>query len=102
MPSKHGAIPLLRFATDALEHLGLDGAPEHADIDNPLTSKEGWAQFVAEAAVPPGSLSPAALQQLALTERERHEARREEYHAQLVVVSTPAIRRIAAAGRAEG
>jgi hypothetical protein len=73
--------------------------PDHAEADHPLTSKEGWAQFVGEAITPPELLTPAALQRLSPVEREHYDQRREEYHAQLVVVSTPAIRHIAAAGR---
>ena len=72
---------------------------EHAESDNPLTSKEGWATFVQDAVTPPDLLPPAALQKLTMTERERYDAAREEYHAQLVIVSTPTIRHVAATGR---
>jgi len=66
---------------------------------HPLTSKEGWASFAAEAVAPPVLLPPAALQKLTSTERAGYDAVREDYHAKLVIVSTPVIRHVAATGR---
>lgn len=72
---------------------------EPDDVHHPLTTKEGWAAFVAKAVAPPVLLPPAALQQLTETERRDYDAAREDYHAQLVIVSTPTIRHVAATGR---
>jgi hypothetical protein len=66
---------------------------------HPLTSKEGWAAFVAEAVAPPMLIPPAALQKLTGAERADYDAAREDYHAKLVIVSTPTIRHVAATGR---
>jgi hypothetical protein len=73
--------------------------PDPVEPDHPLTSKEGWAGFVAEAVQAPTLLAPAALQKLNPAQRIADDADREEYHARLVIVSTPAIRHIAATGR---
>jgi hypothetical protein len=64
-----------------------------------LTSKEGWAVFVSEVPCPPVVLPPAALQRLTEVERVDYDAARQDYHAQLMVVSTPTIRHVAATGR---
>jgi len=66
---------------------------------HPLTSKEGWAAFIAEAVAPPVLLPPAALQKLTGAERADYDAAREDYHAKLVIVSTPTIRHVTATGR---
>ena len=73
--------------------------PDPVEPDHPLTSKEGWAAFVAEAVQPPTLMAAAALQKLTPTQRTDYDAGREEYHARLVIVSTPTIRHIAATGR---
>lgn len=78
-----------------MSHLaGLD------DVGLPLTTKEGWAAFVGEVVAPPVVLAPAALQRLTEAERRDYDAAREDYHAQLVIVSTPTIRHVTTTGRA--
>lgn len=72
---------------------------EPEEVDYPLTMKEGWAAFVAETVAPPVILPPAALQRLPEPERADYDQAREDYHAQLVIVSTPTIRHVAATGR---
>src|SRR5258706_4062097 len=69
------------------------------DVDHRLTSKEGWARFVTEIVEPPTMLSPSALQHLSAAERAEYDTVRENYHARLVIVSTPTIRHVAATGR---
>ncbi|MEN1891198.1 hypothetical protein [Streptomyces mirabilis] len=61
---------------------------EPEEVDYPLTTKEGWAAFVAETVAPPVVLPPAALQRLPESERAEYDRAREDYHAQLVMVST--------------
>jgi hypothetical protein len=78
---------------------GLADATAAGLARHPLTSKEGWAAFVAEAVAPPVLMPPAALQKLAGAERAGYDAAREDYHARLVIVSTPTIRHVAATGR---
>jgi hypothetical protein len=73
--------------------------PEPWQADHPLTSKEGWAAFTQQVIAPPVLLSPAAQQKLTPAERGDYDRAREDYHAQLVIVSTPTIRHVAAAGR---
>ncbi|MFI1702723.1 hypothetical protein ACH419_43475 [Streptomyces bobili] len=65
--------------------------PEPPEVDYPLTTKEGWAAFVNEIPAPPLMLPPAVLQRLTETERTDHDTAREDYHAQLVIVSTPTV-----------
>jgi hypothetical protein len=69
------------------------------DIHHPLTSKEGWSRFVDQAVTVPTLLPPAALQRLSVEERTAYDSAREDYHAHLVIVSTPTIRHVAATGR---
>ncbi len=73
--------------------------PEPRQADHPLTSKEGWAAFTQQVIAPPALLPPAAQQKLTPAERGDYDRAREDYHAQLVIVSTPTIRHVAAAGR---
>ncbi|MGW1658396.1 AAA family ATPase [Streptomyces atratus] len=73
--------------------------PQPEEADHPLTTKEGWSAFVNEMPAPPVVLPPAALQRLTEAERADYDAAREDYHAQLVIVSTPTIRHVAATGR---
>ncbi|MDH6438908.1 hypothetical protein M2158_007449 [Streptomyces sp. SAI-144] len=42
---------------------------EPEEVDYPLTTKEGWAAFVAETIAPPVRLPPSALQRLPESER---------------------------------
>ncbi|GAA3801677.1 TniB family NTP-binding protein [Streptomyces chiangmaiensis] len=72
---------------------------EPEEVDHPLTTKEGWIAFVAETTTAPAVLAPAALQRLTEPERTAYDQAREDYHAQLVIVSTPTIRHVAATGR---
>ncbi|MFJ9845864.1 TniB family NTP-binding protein [Kitasatospora sp. NPDC101155] len=67
--------------------------------EHPLTTKEGWSAFVQESIAPPVALPPAVLQRLSEPERADYDQAREDYHAQLVIVSTPTIRHVAATGR---
>lgn len=69
------------------------------DVHHPLTTKEGWTRFVQDVTVTPTLLSPAALQQLGTGQRADYDRMREDYHARLVIVSTPSIRHIATTGR---
>jgi len=69
------------------------------EVRHPLTTKEGWAGFVAEAVTPPVVPAPARLQQLGQAERAGYDNAREDYHSRLVIVSTPTIRHVAATGR---
>jgi Bacterial TniB protein len=78
---------------------GLADAAAAGHARHPLTSKEGWAAFTGEAVAPPVLMPPAALQKLAGAERAGYDAAREDYHARLVIVSTPTIRHVAATGR---
>ncbi|MFJ4689608.1 TniB family NTP-binding protein [Streptomyces sp. NPDC088789] len=73
---------------------GLDGEDVH-----PLSTKEGWACFVAEETVAPPPLSPADERQLAPAQRAAREREREDYHAQLVIVRTPTIQHVTTIGR---
>ncbi|GGT40711.1 TniB family NTP-binding protein [Nonomuraea spiralis] len=70
------------------------GEPHH-----PLTSKEGWAEFVAEQIAAPVLVPPAQLQRMSEHECAAYEQSRLDYHAQLVIVSTPTIRHVATSGR---
>lgn len=65
---------------------------EPEEVDYPLTTKEGWAESVAETVAPPVVLPSAALQRLPEAERVEYDRAREDYHSQLVIVSTPTIR----------
>lgn len=69
------------------------------EVDHPLTTKEGWARFVAEGIDAPTRLSQAAFQRLTDNQRVQYNTAREHYHARLVIVSTPTIRHVAATGR---
>ena len=68
-------------------------------VHHPLTSKEGWARFVAENIEPPPALTPAQRQRLTPEAFEEQQADRRDYQSRLVIVSTPTIRHIAASGR---
>lgn len=73
--------------------------PLDDEVGHPLTTKEGWARFVVEVLDAPTMLSPAAFQQLTDSQRIQYDTAREQYHARLVIVSTPTIRHVAATGR---
>jgi hypothetical protein len=68
-------------------------------VHEPLTTKEGWARFVADDPKPPPELSRE--QRLALDEEARadHDAARLDYHTRLAIVATPTIRQVASTGR---
>ena len=68
-------------------------------VHYPLTSKEGWGEFVAQYIEAPPLLPPAAVQRLDPAGFEDYQRQRREHHARLVIVSTPTIRHIAATGR---
>ncbi|MEV0898292.1 TniB family NTP-binding protein [Actinoplanes sp. NPDC049802] len=67
-------------------------------IDNdrhPLATKQGWASFVAQAMPEPPRLLPAAdWQRLTSFEREVYNETRQDYHAALLLVATPDIKKI--------
>jgi hypothetical protein len=70
------------------------------DADHePLTTKEGWARFVADDPKPPPELSRE--QWLALDEETRadHDEVRLDYHTRLAIVATPTICQVASTGR---
>ncbi|GAB1818558.1 hypothetical protein [Herbidospora sp. RD11066] len=73
--------------------------PEDPQAHYPLTSKEGWRTFVDEHPLPPALLSPSALQNLTEPQRADYYTTLEDYHAQLVIVSTPTVRHVTATGR---
>ncbi|GCB53343.1 AAA family ATPase [Streptomyces sp. NL15-2K] len=75
-----------------------DAGQEPEDV-HPLSTKEGWACFVAEETMPPEVLSPAAIQRLSPDQRTAREREREDYHAQLVIVRTPTIQHVTTTGR---
>ncbi|GGV56844.1 TniB family NTP-binding protein [Streptomyces spectabilis] len=75
-----------------------DARQETEDV-HPLSTKEGWASFVAEETMPPEVLSPAAIQRLSPDQRTAREREREEYQAQLVIGRTPTIQHVTITGR---
>ncbi|MEU9800413.1 hypothetical protein [Streptomyces sp. NPDC051000] len=71
----------------------------HDDEHNPLTTKDGWRQFVDDAPVCPTMLSLRAF--MALTEEKRlpYNEPRLDYHSRLVIVGTPTVRNVFTTGR---
>ncbi|MFD3728915.1 AAA family ATPase [Streptomyces sp. NPDC058671] len=71
----------------------------HDDEHNPLTTKDGWKQFVDDAPVSPTMLSLRAF--MALTEEKRlaYNEPRLDYHSRLVIVGTPTVRNVFTTGR---
>ncbi|MGP4105144.1 AAA family ATPase [Nonomuraea sp. KM90] len=73
--------------------------PAEESEHNPLTSREGWTEFATERISPPVLLPPARRQKLTEAERGDYYAALEDYHSQLVIVSTPTIRKVTTTGR---
>jgi hypothetical protein len=71
----------------------------HDDEHNPLTTKDGWRQFVDDAPVCPPMLSARAFNALAEEERLAYNEPRLDYHSRLVIVATPTVRNVFTTGR---
>lgn len=71
----------------------------HDDEHNPLTTKDGWRQFVDAAPVCPTMLSLRAFKALTEEKRLAYNEPRLDYHSQLVVVATPTVRNVFTTGR---
>lgn len=74
---------------------------DQAAADEPLTTKEGWARFVAHQPQPPQLLGEAEWEAL---QRDRggldaYNEARIDYHSDLLVVTTPTIQEVIATGR---
>jgi Bacterial TniB protein len=67
--------------------------------DEPLTTKEGWRNWVETEPHPPNSIAETAWQQLDPTTRDLHTDARLAYHSDLVIVNTPTIREVITTGR---
>ena len=77
------------------------GDPEDDEIadDNPLTTKEGWRQFVDTEPSPPSMLDDTALAGLGAADRTAYDEARIDYHAGLPLVNTPVIRQVISTSR---
>jgi hypothetical protein len=73
--------------------------PAEVVVEEPLTTKEGWARFVAEQVDAPPELGPAALAAMTAEQREALAEARRDYHARLPSVNTPTIRQVLSTGR---
>ncbi|WP_442817452.1 ATP-binding protein (plasmid) [Streptomyces sp. NBC_01216] len=71
----------------------------HDDEHNPLTTKDGWRQFVDDAPVCPAMLSPRAFKALTEEKRLAYNEPRLDYHSRLVIVATPTVRNVFTTGR---
>ncbi|MGC5360295.1 AAA family ATPase [Streptomyces sp. DT24] len=71
----------------------------HDDEHNPLTTKDGWRQFVDDAPVCPTMLSPRAFKALTEEKRLAYNEPRLDYHSRLVIVATPTVRNVFTTGR---
>ena len=67
--------------------------------DNPLTTKEGWRQFVEAEPSPPDLLDAPALAELDEAERAAYHEARIDYHIGLPLVNTPVIRKVVGTSR---
>jgi len=67
--------------------------------DNPLTTKEGWRQFVEAEPSPPDLLDATALAELDEAERAAYDEARIDYHIGLPLVNTPVIRKVVGTSR---
>ena len=65
----------------------------------PLTTREGWQRFVDTEPAEPTLPAGTDLELLSGTSRMAYDRDRADYHSRLVVVATPAIRQVYAAGR---
>lgn len=74
--------------------------PDAHDAEhNPLTTKDGWRQFVDDAPVCPTMLSLRAFKALPEEKRFAYNEPRLDYHSRLVVVATPTVRNVFTTGR---
>ncbi|MGW2100016.1 AAA family ATPase [Streptomyces olivaceoviridis] len=71
----------------------------HDDEHNPLTTKDGWRQFVDDAPVCPTMLSLRAFKALTEEKRLAYNEPRLDYHSRLVIVATPTVRNVFTTGR---
>lgn len=71
----------------------------HDDEHNPLTTKDGWRQFVGDAPVCPPMLSLRAFKALPEERRLAYNEPRLDYHSRLVTVATPTVRNVFTTGR---
>lgn len=81
---------------------GLDIASRLQDDvppDHPLTTKEGWGEFVRHNPGPPALLTQQQILALTPTLREANAEARRNYHADLPLVNTPIIKRLLGTGR---
>ena len=87
-------VPFGVFDPDARRRLRVTSATGD-DIREPLTTKEGWARFVDAEPVAAPDLTPQERDEA----RAAYEEARLDYHTQLAVVATPAIRQVTSTGR---
>jgi hypothetical protein len=69
-------------------------ADEEIPPDNPLTTKEGFSEFVHRQPEPPQLLSADAVLALAPQARDAYEEQLRRYHADLPLVNTPTIQKV--------
>lgn len=85
--------------TAMLPHPRAGEPADHTNLDNPLTTKEGWRRFVDKEPHPPILLSDAELAGLSTAQRVGYDEARMEYHADLPLVNTPVIRQVVGTSR---
>jgi hypothetical protein len=66
---------------------------------DPLTTKEGWCQFVDDTPTPPALLPHSVWEELDRPARARYDHARLDHHARLLVVRTPTVDQVARTGR---
>lgn len=72
------------------------GAPTSHE---PLTTKEGWRQFVDDTTAPPELLDPAAVAALSTAQHDAYDEARLAHHSRLAVVATPTVQTVTVTGR---
>jgi hypothetical protein len=65
----------------------------------PLTTWEGWQRFTGAGQAEPKLLTAGDLELLSETERAAYDYDRADYHSRLVIVATPVVKQVYAAGR---
>ena len=65
----------------------------------PLTTREGWQRFTDAGQAEPKLLTAADLELLSDADRAAYDHDRADYHSRLVIVATPTVRQVFAAGR---
>jgi predicted HicB family RNase H-like nuclease len=68
--------------------------PEEPVVEEALTTKEGWARFVAEQVEAPSEPGQTALTAMTAEQRDALAEARRDYHARLPLVNTPTIRQV--------